>query len=289
MESETNKFDHIVAASVSINIFSGRENPTWNLVEAQTAEFVARLKSSTPALPVKEFSEIGKLGYSGITVRLLTPNSNFAFLIYQEFIHEEAHVNNQQGRLINSNLEEWLFSLAESVLEPVVFNEAKLEREQSFRSTRGNGWSSTLNTTFDPSKWNNDWSIRASNNCYNYANDKITNTFAQPGRGSGKQYEKFRCADIIRAAVNDGEVDVMGVQNVPIGSQLIALVVAPDHDFHWYRLDADNHWSHKPGTFTARNFDNSQNLILSPETCDRGRYSNFCGYFVCSSTNVRIE
>lgn len=38
---------------------------------------------------------------------------------------------------------------------------------------------------FNPSKWNNDLHVRRNNNCYNYAKNKITNTFAQPGRGSG--------------------------------------------------------------------------------------------------------
>src|SRR5690606_15255980 len=33
---------------------------------------------------------------------------------------------------------------------------------------------------YNPGKWNNDPNIRTRNNCYNYANDKITNTFAQP-------------------------------------------------------------------------------------------------------------
>jgi hypothetical protein len=33
--------------------------------------------------------------------------------------------------------------------------------------------------------WNHNYA-RPRNNCYNYANDKVTNTFAQPGRGSGQ-------------------------------------------------------------------------------------------------------
>ena len=32
---------------------------------------------------------------------------------------------------------------------------------------------------------NNDSKITRNNNCYNYGNDQITNTFAQPGKASG--------------------------------------------------------------------------------------------------------
>lgn len=60
---------------------------------------------------------------------------------------------------------------------------------------------------------------------------------------------------------------------------LIALVVSPNYDFHWYRRGDDQFWTHKVGGSEATNVDNSGHTISSPETADRGPYSDFCGYF----------
>ena len=37
---------------------------------------------------------------------------------------------------------------------------------------------------------------RENNNCYNYGNDIVTNTFAQPGVGSGEKWKKNTCSCI---------------------------------------------------------------------------------------------
>jgi len=73
------------------------------------------------------------------------------------------------------------------------------------------------------------------NNCYNYANNKITNTFAQPGRGSGARCIWPTNACVRNAAINDGlenlETDPLPVQPVPRAPNgkrhLVALVVMP--------------------------------------------------------------
>ena len=59
----------------------------------------------------------------------------------------------------------------------------------------------------------------------------------------------------------------------------MALVIAPGQDYHWYRHQSGNFCGHKPGSTAARNTDNSGALVLNPETCNRGPYTNFCGYF----------
>jgi hypothetical protein len=41
--------------------------------------------------------------------------------------------------------------------------------------------------TFEPSEWNDGGQIQHNNNCYNYACNTRTDTFAQPGRGAGSQ------------------------------------------------------------------------------------------------------
>jgi len=69
----------------------------------------------------------------------------------------------------------------------------------------------------------------------------------------------------------------------------VALVVFPGYDYHWYRLDSDGMWSHKPGRTPARNTDNSLQPIANPELADRGPYTEFCGYFTVCRCEVRID
>ena len=80
--------------------------------------------------------------------------------------------------------------------------------------------------------WSHNYAIEK-NNCYNYANDKVTNTFAQPGRGSGQQWIEITNNEIKDAAKRDGLVLVNaaggGIPNIPKNGpyHLVALVVAP--------------------------------------------------------------
>ena len=74
---------------------------------------------------------------------------------------------------------------------------------------------------------------------------------------------------------------------------LTALVVAPGPgfvDYHWYRLQKEGFWGHKPGSTAARNVDNSGHVITNPETANRGPYRLFCGYFYgCNTQRHRIR
>ena len=125
---------------------------------------------------------------------------------------------------------------------------------------------------YKPGKWNNDPNDKANNNCYNYATDSKTGTFAQPGRGSGKPYTSLTGPAVRDAAVRDGLKVVTKPTSVKKGECLVALVVWPGKDFHWYRRDANGKWSHKPGSTAATNKDNSGKVIKDPRTADIGMY-----------------
>jgi hypothetical protein len=58
-------------------------------------------------------------------------------------------------------------------------------------------------TPFNPGFWNRPEVIRR-NNCYNYASNRRTDTFAQPGKGAGQMYTALTCAEVTRAALADG-------------------------------------------------------------------------------------
>jgi len=142
--------------------------------------------------------------------------------------------------------------------------------------------------SYHPGFWNNDATIRLNNNCYNYGNNKRTDTFAQPGKASGHPPNDMTCADVSAAAISDGIEALPASGTCPDTQDKIALVVDPGTDYHWYRLDSDGMWTHKPGGTQATNLDNSNNPISNPETADRCGgylcYTDFCGYFCsCSS------
>lgn len=142
------------------------------------------------------------------------------------------------------------------------------------------------NDAADPSCPKTDRGRQCNNNCYNYANNTDTKTFAQPGLRSGRQYRSYDCSEIGRAAVDDGIMAATSLMTCPTGETLLALVIktGSNADYHWYRRDSNGLWTHKPGKTEAIDFDNSSNTISDPSTADRGLYTVFCGYYCsCSS------
>lgn len=139
--------------------------------------------------------------------------------------------------------------------------------------------------SYQPDYWNYYTYIRSNNNCYNYGNNKRTDTYAQPGRASGQSFS-LNCTSVGDAAVSDGISRISGT-SCPSGEMKIALAIAPGWDYHWYRRDSNGYWSHKPGGTYATNLDNSGNLITNPESADRGYYTDFCGYFCTCSDDLQ--
>lgn len=142
-------------------------------------------------------------------------------------------------------------------------------------------------TTFQPTYWNDGSTRQRNNNCYNYANARATNTFAQPGRAAGSMYSSITCAAVHAAAVRDGLEPVADTLiNASSYKNIAALVVGPNYDYHWYRRDSNGKWTHKPGGTAATNRDNSGNEITDPRTANRGAYTDFCGFFRVWSDSI---
>lgn len=137
-------------------------------------------------------------------------------------------------------------------------------------------------TPFNPAFWNDPAHI-THNNCYNYATNRRTDTFAQPGRATGAMYTAINCAQVGAGAVHDGAVKAPACAPASENPRwYMALVIAPGPgfiDYHWYRKSSQGFWGHKPGGTAARNVDNSGHVVLDPRTADRGPYTIFCGFF----------
>jgi hypothetical protein len=140
---------------------------------------------------------------------------------------------------------------------------------------------------FNPGFWNDPAHI-THNNCYNYASNRRTDTFAQPGRGSGHKWTALTCPAVTTAALSDGlhhRYTCFPDSEKP--RWLMALVMAPGIDYHWYRKQQEGFWGHKPGGTAARNYDNNNHVVWNPETAARGIYTQFCGYFyACKSQKI---
>lgn len=140
---------------------------------------------------------------------------------------------------------------------------------------------------YSPVYWNDGGTVQWNNNCYNYGNNKRTDTFAQPGKSSGISLSwpaDMNCVAVTNGAVADGVLELPVAGTCSDTQDKIALVIAPNWDYHWYRLDDSGMWSHKPGGTMATNLDNAGNPIANPETAARGAYTVFCGYF-CSCSD----
>lgn len=48
------------------------------------------------------------------------------------------------------------------------------------------------------------------------------------------------------------------------------------NDYHWYRLDSDGKWSHKPGRTRASQYDNAGHYIHDPRHANMGDYRFVC-------------
>jgi hypothetical protein len=303
---------------ITADVFSGRPDPSWVVTdETEARAHLRELMKDRQLLSDGPSAQAG-LGFRGLRIEPLSDELALDFNIPRSLYLAAG----PQAASRAHELSERLISLIGSAEQPSGMPADALPVEaplkdflsaQMQRSSRTTVSDSAAATTsegglaedaraavtctielgaFNPGFWNNDPNIRSNNNCYNYASNKRTNTFAQPGRGCGHMYTAITCAEVTRAALCDGlhrRFDCFPDGEKP--RYLVALVVAPGPgfvDYHWYRKQKEGFWGHKPGGTAARNVDNSNHVIFNPETCDRGPYTNFCGYFyTCKSQKIR--
>lgn len=271
-----------MAYLVTLDVFSGRENPKWVISDSESAELLTRTRGFEKRITEGKASEI--LGYRGIQVSPIERQDEKTERILRD-------AGGDGGPLYISDipeLEEYLLSTSGDSIEASVAShvrEVLVQPQTRFPGLLEDVKCPTCQAadapTYDPGYWN-DPSRRPYNNCYNYANNQATNTFAQPGRATGKPITSLSCSGVQPSAQSDGLKAVPNF-SVPLSAGhgwYVALVIWPGMDYHWYRQDNVGCWSHKPGQTAARNVDNSGKKITDPRICDRGPYSDFCTYMV---------
>lgn len=141
------------------------------------------------------------------------------------------------------------------------------------------------------------YQFQPNNNCYNYACNVATNSFAHPGRKHGTSLfsptRRLTGDSVVAAARADGLIEVgrseMGLSDVLKvlnirrrngllrDGHLVALLISVADskirwrgDFHFVRCDAPDgkHWSQKNGPDQVTDFDFAGNLIKDPSTAN---------------------
>lgn len=177
---------------------------------------------------------------------------------------------------------------------------------------------------YEPTKWNKDEYVKGSHNCYAYflnenpslslvvkckeicENDKdcpktlseCQDLIPQPGDASlskiygntSKKTRKYNCPTMIKKlkADNPNIKHINFTMKCPKNYYKGAMTVDYLNTFHFYRLNKDGHWSHKPGITDVKTFDALGKQIVMPhfaarnykrDTSSHINYTDFCGYF----------
>lgn len=278
---------------ITLDVFSGRPNPVWLLDDEDEREVRRCLEEVRAVTSMRPSGALGRLGYRGFLVHEPADVHGETLLRVHEGILDRGP--RAPNRLARNRELEWLLletagdalpervrAHVEQAIEPELAAELREPDELFERYRVGCPPSEATDApAYDPDRWNVP-SVQPHNNCYNYANDQVTNTFAQPGRAAGVPFEELTCDAVGRAARSDG-FQAQGSFGDHRGSGqgwYVALVIWPAVDYHWYRQDDSGCWSHKPGPTPARDVDDSGSQITDPRTADRGPYTDFCTYMV---------
>lgn len=284
---------------ITVDIFSGRKNPVIELTESEAREAIKRLE------PVRKI-EIGKrglppaptLGYRGMIMEQIGEPAKGLPRVFR-LAHGDMFGPGLAHRAKDEAFEDFVCGsthikkLGKELPELI-----KVEIER-FREIREKWRADKIvwpkekpcecAPLYEPDWWNVP-TRQPYNNCYNYATDYRTNTFAQPGRAAGAMYASLACAAVKPAALKDELIDSStGDNKCPKEGHLVALVVWPGGDYHWYRKGRNEYWSHKPGGTAVTNLDNSGLTISDPRTANRGPYTDFCTFMVVMHGHIKIN
>jgi hypothetical protein len=282
---------------VELDIFSGRPNPTWFLSGKEEKELIDRVQAD-PSIMVPVTAPVGGLGYRGYIVSTVKESAADGqkskplpslFRIGGEVEKDQSTSLwlLDTSELPDTEVDDYIRGVAaQTILErpgaPATDSDGMVSATD--KGTLQTCASNYFTSSTDFSFWNGS-SYITRNNCYNFAANHRTNTFAQPGRISGHPITSLTCSNVSSSATWDGWAATCRSAN----NLSVALVIWPGVDYHWYRKCASGRWCHKPGQTAARNYDNSGNIITNVQTCNRGNYTSFCGYWYADNSVIVVS
>ena len=294
---------------LTIDIFSGRSNPVLIVDEKDVKKILDKidLSGKSRAISSKTAQHPGGLGYRGIIVEQ-TSRVTKSLPKKMHLTHKNMFSDGNIAELNGEAFEDFVFSKLSRFKDVPNRKEFKNFLDKEVRRFKGRATipgqiliPPILNTCScapdaDIAFWNDGSTIQGSNNCYNYASNYRTNTFAQPGKSSGLQYTSLSGCSVAAGqrsakdgAIADKLTDLPLANNrCPAKGHLVALVIAPSFDFHWFRKGPNGMWSHKQGFTAVQLADNSGNPISDPRTADRGPYTQFCTFMQVIHGHIKI-
>jgi len=301
---------------VEVDIFSGRPNPVWIITDADEVDELLGSIGRSRGAAAKPGAGFTGLGYREVRLSLIGDDEPRrkgvpgAFAIGSTAAADRKATREVARRVVDGMLAHRDVTLVQHEITPLDGRLQEFVREhldgrlaKPYKHPRPpkahpkNPLRTTVHdakcqkceyevSQYNPGFWNVP-AVQPYNNCYNYARNWRTDTFAQPGRAHGAQTGTMQCPNVTTAAMADGlkkRCNCLPASEWP--RRLMALVVAPNWDYHWYREQRGGFWGHKPGSTAARNVDNNGALVVNPQTAARGPYTQFCGYFYAGKSVV---
>lgn len=327
-----------MATTITFSIFSGRSNPTYELNSLQESELFGRLN---------ELKEFVRLRVTNVTLHSFgifkivskTKERTINILcgggLIELAFHPFSYVDtaNIASYLISCCPDRLLNIELKREISAILQMRPKKFKPISFRTQRllcpMNGADDA--PFYEPNTFQGGWNGNAiynnhqlCNNCYDYANNKQTDTYSQPGFGSGLIFDEslYACGNersllanplnsLAAASIRDGLVKVKNCNKKLLKGEgwYVALLTGKvggkkgvEQDFHWVRQDATGCWSHKLGWDSASDTDSLGRKIADPKNAqfrynvfygipnnpELAVYKNFCGYFITNSA-VKIK
>ena len=283
---------------ITIDIFSGRRNPVIEVKGREADRIYQHLRPAgrvSRMLPIPESA----LGYRGLIIE--ASGARGLPRVFR-LAHGDLLGARLSHRAADENFEQFLVrgsGLLRGLKLGTAFPTTLLKEIERFRETRKRckhrppRWPHREHChcapLYEPLWWNDGGQKQWNNNCYNYSTNYRSDTFAQPGLAAAAEYTSLTCASVRPAAIADDLIDAPSAHNrCPKEGHLVALVIAPNWDFHWYRKGRNGYWTHKPGGTPATNVDNSGHLIPDPRTADRGPYTNFGAIMIVMHGHIKI-
>lgn len=304
----TTDIEVCMSVQVTFDVFSGRPNPQVTLSSDEAAALLQKLKPMTMLAGADAVPFSGQpLGYRGMLIEQTGPVREPGVPASLRLVDGKVFAQNSVYVPQDASVESLLIAAAgrvsatalESDIVALIGQEAALRTialKNSLNTTRGAAPTLTPSVTcpratvYEPTWWNDGGQKQLHNNCYNYACNYRTDTFAQPGRANATRISALSCIGVRPPALSDSLVSWLQREiQCPAQGSLVGLFIWPRWDYHWFRMDQSGFWSHKPGGTAVTNVDNSGKMIKDPRLADRGRYTDFCGFMVVINGHVKIS
>jgi hypothetical protein len=231
-----------MALRITVDVFSGRPNPVVVLEGTEAEEALERLRPARkldPEAPGHPPEFI--LGYRGLVVEQTDKQRVRGLPRLFRVANGDLFGPRLAARAADPDFETSLLAARGAIqrlelgsrFSSIVLKQVReLERLRAETVVKRTRWPTRpvcrCAPLYEPTWWNDGGQRQVNNNCYNYATDYRSDTFAQPGQAAGAMYSALTCASVRPAAERDQLISDPDAENrCPQEGHLVALVIWP--------------------------------------------------------------